>query len=81
MKIAGRIFRANKIDEYTDKSFKAWYKKRRIVVYIVQEYDRSENPLFFVHVSCPNNINTVSHNVKRCTLNDAIIYALNQANL
>jgi hypothetical protein len=79
MKIAGRIFRTNKIKVNTDKHFEADYKKANIRVYNVDAV-KGENPKFFISVT-GLNITSVNVVIQRCKIRDAIIYALEESGL
>jgi len=81
MKIGGRIIRDSKIGVNNDNSFKATYKSHLITVDLVNRghtntYDVYVRKLTGLTLPCK-----LSEPTKRCTIHDAIIYALDKSGL
>lgn len=80
MKIAGRLIQNKNISENTADKFSATYKKHYIEIE-VHEKKKGENPVFSVDVWHFNGGYAVESFVQRCSMHDAITYALNGAML
>jgi hypothetical protein len=78
MKIGGRIIQDRNISVNTNEKFSATYKKHYIEIEM-RENDKRRNPTFSVDVWHFNGSWAVEAFVDRCSIHDAIIYALNGA--
>lgn len=81
MKIAGRVIQNRNIKLNSASNFKADYKKHSITVDLVK---LGHTNTYYIYVRKLNTISIpdkVDENVNRCTIREAIIFALNRAGL
>jgi hypothetical protein len=78
MKIGGRIIQEKNINVNTENAFSATYKQHFINVMLHKTF-KGENPEWDIDVRHYNGGIAASTIVKRCTIRDAIIYALDGA--
>lgn len=77
MKIGGRIFRTDKINSNTEYLFDAYYKKHRVYVEFIKDNGGMKD--FNVEVIDESGMLACDSIVTRCSIRDAVIYALNGA--